>query len=388
MSMLKAFINVSGNENDYAKEMNVGQVFDPIILFQEGEDDQVRYWLGDGWHRLRAFEQNQTQYITVKVSQGDKRDALLYAVGANAKHGLKRTNADKQRAVDIMLLDEEWRQWSDQEISKRVCVDAKTVGNRRKILEKEEKMPVITERTTTRNGKTITTSTKRIGKKKNAEEIDPSNPQNDVAQEEPSQPAPAVEPEAIKDTPLLVDRTSSNGYVEPIPVDTLHDVVDEPIIPTPTDQDIIYNSSEKQIYDKTAHHTDIKAKSQELLDREKCAGDKGSSDELRMKLQETIATYKKEHPALPKEFVQVALSEVWSEWHGYKEVPYAILEQIQGRSCRRCGYVWYIRPKSSGKGWVCIRCGWETDEERILTKDEEFKIACKEFVRKAKEKGY
>jgi hypothetical protein len=90
-----------------------------------------------------------------------------------------------------------------------------------------------------------------------------------------------------------------------------------------------------------------------------------------MKLQETIAAYTKEHPALPREFVQVALSEVWSEWHDYHRVPYAILEKIQGRACRGCGYVWYIQPKPSGKGWVCIRCNWETDEERILTEQEE-----------------
>jgi len=149
-----------------------------------------------------------------------------------------------------------------------------------------------------------------------------------------------------------------------------------------------HKSSEKQIYGKTAYHTDIEAKSQELLDRQEHAESKGSSDELCMKLQKTIATYEKEHPALPKEFVQVALSEVWSEWHDYKEVPYAILEQIQGRACRGCSFVWYVRPKPSGKGWVCVRCGWETDEERILTDQDELKIAFQEVVRKAEERGY
>jgi hypothetical protein len=54
------------------------------------------------------------------VHQGTARDALLFALGSNTTHGLRRTPADKRRAVEVMLRDEEWAKWSDREIA-RLC---------------------------------------------------------------------------------------------------------------------------------------------------------------------------------------------------------------------------------------------------------------------------
>ena len=45
---------------------------------------------------------------------------------------LRRSNADKRRAVETLLADEEWRGWSDREIAKRAGVDPKFVGNLRR----------------------------------------------------------------------------------------------------------------------------------------------------------------------------------------------------------------------------------------------------------------
>jgi hypothetical protein len=38
---------------------------------------------------------------------------VLHSAGANAMHGLRRTNADKRRTVMLLLQDEEWAAWSD-----------------------------------------------------------------------------------------------------------------------------------------------------------------------------------------------------------------------------------------------------------------------------------
>ena len=56
---------------------------------------------------------------------------VLHAVSANATHGLRRTNADKRRAVMALLYDDEWAQWSDREIARRCAVDGKTVARLR-----------------------------------------------------------------------------------------------------------------------------------------------------------------------------------------------------------------------------------------------------------------
>jgi hypothetical protein len=106
-----------------------------IIVYHDGTD----YWLADGFHRVVAYRQfldggsasASPRAIRAEVRMGTKRDAVLYACGANATHGLKRTQADKRRAIETLLNDPEWRQWSDSEIGRRCNVDHKTVGSMR-----------------------------------------------------------------------------------------------------------------------------------------------------------------------------------------------------------------------------------------------------------------
>ena len=44
---------------------------------------------------------------TARISDdGGLRDAILFSVGANAAHGLRRTNADKRRTVLLLWEDE------------------------------------------------------------------------------------------------------------------------------------------------------------------------------------------------------------------------------------------------------------------------------------------
>lgn len=47
------------------------------------------------------------------------RDAILYSCGANDRHGLRRTNEDKRRAVKKSLEDPEWSGWSSNKIAER-----------------------------------------------------------------------------------------------------------------------------------------------------------------------------------------------------------------------------------------------------------------------------
>lgn len=116
--------------DEYADAMRHGTTFPPIIIFREGET----YWLADGFHRVYAARVVGCTTIAADVYAGTRRDAVLYAVGANAKHGLRRTNADKRRAVTMLLDDEIWWQWSDKEIARRCAVSQPFVSKVRREL--------------------------------------------------------------------------------------------------------------------------------------------------------------------------------------------------------------------------------------------------------------
>jgi ParB-like chromosome segregation protein Spo0J len=92
--------------DDYAQLMKEGAAFPLVVVFYDG----TYYWLADGFHRTSAAEQAGLETIEAEVKQGTRRDAVLYSVGANATHGLRRSNADKRRAVETLLTDTEWSQ--------------------------------------------------------------------------------------------------------------------------------------------------------------------------------------------------------------------------------------------------------------------------------------
>lgn len=115
---------------DYRDKWLAGVEFEPIILFFDG----VWYWLADGFHRFYGRREARMETIPAIVHQGTCRDAILYATGANADHGLRRTNADKRRSVLALLNDPEWCLWSDREIAARAGVGNKFVGDIRREL--------------------------------------------------------------------------------------------------------------------------------------------------------------------------------------------------------------------------------------------------------------
>ena len=117
--------------NDYAEAMRAGAAFPPIDLF---EDNEGRLWVGDGLHRIAGKSAAGFTEIDAKVRQGTRRDALLYAAGANAKHGLPRRREDKRKAVETLLRDREWSSWSDREIARATATSHTFVAHLRQAL--------------------------------------------------------------------------------------------------------------------------------------------------------------------------------------------------------------------------------------------------------------
>lgn len=116
---------------EYADAIEDGTVLPPITVFAEliepcdglQSDDSpmpTKLWLGDGWHRIEAHVTLGLTTIEAELRPGGRRAAFLFALGANENHGLRRTSADKRKAVEAALDDLELRQLSDREIA-RLC---------------------------------------------------------------------------------------------------------------------------------------------------------------------------------------------------------------------------------------------------------------------------
>jgi len=112
---------------EYAEAMGRGDAFPPVRARYDG----THYWVADGFHRIMAAELIQQVAIDTEVKPGTRRDALLDAIGANASHGYRRTNADKRQAVLTLVNDDEWSKKSDRELARIAKVDPGMVGRLR-----------------------------------------------------------------------------------------------------------------------------------------------------------------------------------------------------------------------------------------------------------------
>jgi hypothetical protein len=122
--------------DDYACAMRNGDVFPPPIVFSH---DDVNYYLVDGYHRIEAYKlaHPDVQEIGCEVHIGDHDDALIWACGANTRHGLRRTGLDKLRAVITLLGINRCSDWSDRRVALQCGVSHPFVAKvRRKHVEK------------------------------------------------------------------------------------------------------------------------------------------------------------------------------------------------------------------------------------------------------------
>jgi hypothetical protein len=79
-----------------------GVTFPPVMVFRT--DDQLL--LADGFHRWHAHNALEMETIAAEIIDGSRRDALLYSLQANSKHGLTRSQSDFTRAYEIAARNE------------------------------------------------------------------------------------------------------------------------------------------------------------------------------------------------------------------------------------------------------------------------------------------
>lgn len=105
--------------SEYATAITDGATMPPVVVFFDGVDN----WLADGFHRYHAYRKAGLPSIPATIKNGTCREAKLHAAGSNGAHGFRRTNADKRRAVQMVLEDEDCAQtWTDREIAKHCAV--------------------------------------------------------------------------------------------------------------------------------------------------------------------------------------------------------------------------------------------------------------------------
>ena len=156
---------------EYAEAMREGAAFPPVTVVRDG----ASLWLVDGFHRYHAHRRCGRETIAAEVRDGTLRDAVLHSLSANVEHGLRRTNADKRKAVLTMLTnelvatDDAGTPWSNREVARRCHVSSTYVDKLRSSLQTVCSEPVDSGRVyTTKHGTTAVMKTSNIGRRKPA----------------------------------------------------------------------------------------------------------------------------------------------------------------------------------------------------------------------------
>jgi len=158
---------------DYADAIKMGDEFPPLLAYFDG----THYWLVDGYHRYHAHKKAGKAGVTCEVVNGTFTDAVLRATSVNTKHGMRRTYADKRKAVMTLLDDFEWSQWSNAEIARHCGVSPTFVANLRDSGGPDE----VKYKTAT--GK-VMTKAKAPGKAKEPELKEPAAPEEKESKQE------------------------------------------------------------------------------------------------------------------------------------------------------------------------------------------------------------
>ena len=110
---------------EYTEAYKNGAEMPALDVFREPNSD--RNILADGFHRHRSAINADLKDHECNVHEGGMHEALLHALGANAEHGHRRTNADKRHAVEMALKDPEISKLRSQEIAEICRVTKRTV---------------------------------------------------------------------------------------------------------------------------------------------------------------------------------------------------------------------------------------------------------------------
>lgn len=85
---------------EYVEAIERGDTLPPVGVLR-GEKGALFLW--DGYHRVEAYKRLGRETISAMVEEGTVEEGTWRAAAANKANGLRRTNADKRRAVEMAL---------------------------------------------------------------------------------------------------------------------------------------------------------------------------------------------------------------------------------------------------------------------------------------------
>lgn len=181
---------------EYAQLLKDGSESPPIHAVFDGKD----YWPWDGFHRYHAARKAGRKTIKVTATNGTLRDAIWLSFSANKDHGVRRQKGVVRAIILKILADSQWRDIPYREISEHVGVSRTYISECASSGRKRPDRP--SEKRVTRNGKTYTMETGRIGKKKPLTSADDPDVFYDPPAEKAAPPEPtASEPEPAPEQP-------------------------------------------------------------------------------------------------------------------------------------------------------------------------------------------
>ena len=129
-------MRAGGLNEEHVKELEAvlvggGRFKDPNVVFYDKVIDT--YWNAEGNHRHEAALR-QDALLDVDVRNGTLEDAIEFAAGSNAEHGLKRNDNDRRLAVVTLLSNTTHFGLSDGLLSKKARVTPPFIGDVRDYL--------------------------------------------------------------------------------------------------------------------------------------------------------------------------------------------------------------------------------------------------------------
>ena len=120
---------------EYVDALGEGARFPPVVVFRSKGADV----LADGFHRVQAYQEAGRSEIEADIYQGDRDDALWFALGGNRAHGQRLSGDDKRRAIEIAY--KAWPDVSQVRIATQVGCTHQYVGKVREQLATSCKLP-------------------------------------------------------------------------------------------------------------------------------------------------------------------------------------------------------------------------------------------------------